>query len=466
MSEIAHILDTPSDIDIAVEQSVLGAMLIGHGIDEVLAAGGADLFGDPVHADIVETIRAITERGEEVGVHSVASAMRDHPGLAELGGNRYIVRLPIVAQLAGLKHHIAMLIEARRKRLLGETLAAATAAIARGDETSDDIVARLEAALVSIEEKASGSRRTSISIAEATRSAIDDFLSAWEGKARNIVPTGIDPLDSIIGGFSPGQLILMGARPSMGKTAVALNIALNVARRGQGVAIVSAEMTPQALAYRALGEVSSVPYADMSHHPEALDEDRLRHVIESAMGLDLPIEIIDFQQADIGRLHPEVRKAARRLERVHKTRLDLVIVDYAQLLRAGGRGRYEQITEISMALKRLARRMEAPVLALSQLSRQLESRDNKRPMLSDLRESGQLEQDADTVLFLHREERYLERDKPGFDQPEKLADWEASLARVRGMLEIIVAKQRQGALGTAHCKVDLATNRIWWEAGP
>ena len=173
----------------------------------------------------------------------------------------------------------------------------------------------------------------------------------------------------------------------------------------------------------------------------------------------LPITFLPRQYSDIGALFA----GARQVQRAMGGGMRLLIVDYAQLLRSQAKGRYEQITEISIALKALSGQLNVPVIALSQLSRQVEQRDDKRPILSDLRESGQLEQDADAVLFCYRDEYYLEREKPEDYDFDALGDWQAAMERVRNRLEIIVAKQRQGATGTAVVRFNPAINLVWEE---
>jgi len=164
------------------------------------------------------------------------------------------------------------------------------------------------------------------------------------------------------------------------------------------------------------------------------------------------------QYSDIGAM----AAGAKQAKRILGDKLGLLIVDYAQLLKVqGSRSRYDEVSEISRSLKALAGQMNVPVLALSQLSRSLESRDEKRPMLSDLRESGQLEQDADAVMFCYRDEYYLEREQPDILDTEAHIAWQAAMDRARNRLEIIIAKQRQGPIGTAHVLCNVGMNRIW-----
>jgi len=173
---------------------------------------------------------------------------------------------------------------------------------------------------------------------------------------------------------------------------------------------------------------------------------------------ELPITFLPRQYADLGALYSGAKQARRILG---EDNMKLLIVDYAQLLKSTQNSRYDQITEISMALKNLAGQLNIPVLALSQLSRKVEERNEKRPMLSDLRESGQLEQDADAVLFCYRDEYYLEREEPDHAEFEKHDLWQRAMEKARHKLEIIVAKQRQGAIGTAHVKCNPAMNLVW-----
>jgi replicative DNA helicase len=179
----------------------------------------------------------------------------------------------------------------------------------------------------------------------------------------------------------------------------------------------------------------------------------------TAQFADLPIQFLSRDYSDVGGLYSGAKAAQRALG----GNMKLLIVDYLQLIRSSAKGRYEQMTEISIALKTLAGRLDVPILALSQLSRGVEQRDDKRPILSDLRESGQIEQDADVVMFVYRDEYYLERRKPEDGDTEKLEQWERMMKAARHRLDVIVAKQRQGRVGTAHLRCNPAINRVWDE---
>lgn len=456
MSNVAKMKDeTPLSPE--AEQAVLGQLLLTPElVGIVVTSGGTDLFCDPLHADIFEAIRAKDAAGELVSPITVADAMRGRD-FGVVGGG-YLARLAGASHgVASFRGYVDLLCDLARKRKIAAAISDAAAAIARGDDAADLIAGRLEAALIASE---GASRRSGpVSMLAAVKTAMEQIRAAYSGEDGAAVRTGIPELDAIISGFYPGELVLLGGRPSMGKTGVALAIALNAARAGHGVCIASLEMNPEAMAMRALSEATAnarnaIYYSKMRRgeltEPQV---DTLRAAARQVA--DLPIAFLGREHEDIGALIAGAKQAHRTMP----GGLRLLVVDYVQILKGQGRDRYEKITELSTALKRLSGQLNIPILALSQLSRQVESRDDKRPMLSDLRESGQLEQDADTVLFCYREEYYLEREQP--TSPDKEEAWRACLERSRNRLEIIVAKQRQGEVRTAHVRFNPATNLIW-----
>lgn len=295
----------------------------------------------------------------------------------------------------------------------------------------------------------------------AVVASMAEISAAYRGDETDALMTGIGALDHLTGGFGPGELIILGGRPSMGKTALALSIALNVARAGHGVAIASLEMTPKAMALRALSEATAQAghassYKQMRRGDMAESQvETLRRIAPEVAAL--PISFLERKFADLDALIA----GCRQIKRAMGDGLKLLIVDYLQLIEARGENRTQEISRISRALKALAGTLDVPIIALSQLSRQVESREDKRPMLSDLRESGQIEQDADAVLFCYRDEYYLERRKPDESDIDKLDKWRAAMEVTRNRLEIIVAKHRQGEIGTAHVRCNVALNLIW-----
>jgi replicative DNA helicase len=284
------------------------------------------------------------------------------------------------------------------------------------------------------------------------------------------VSTGLIDLDQKVGGLHPSDLVILAARPSMGKTSLACNIAFDVARnyawepqpdgsrktvRGGVVAFYSLEMSAEQLAMRLLAEVSGV------------SGDRLRKGEIDAMEFgrirDAALEIQEaplYIDATGGLSIAKLTARARRLKRM--VGLDLVIVDYLQLITSGGGGSDNRVQEVSMitqSLKALAKELAVPVIALSQLSRQVENREDKKPQLSDLRESGSIEQDADMVMFVYRESYYLSRLEPR-ENTEEHFKWQEQLDQVKGLAEIIIGKQRHGPIGTVGMQFDGAVTRF------
>jgi len=463
MAEIARInsLDfVPHEVE--CEQQVLGALLLDTtGVATIEAAGGADLFHDPVHGEIYAKIRAADRDGMMVSTVTLSEWARQNERMSDLGGPAYLVRMAGATMAQNhLRHYAGILEEARQRRLLMDALRTATSAVVCGDDPAGVVSSRLEAALMGIESRGSGPRP--ISMTAAVHTALEQAVAARNGDTGAFVKTGIHAVDSMMTGLYPGELILLGGRPSMGKTSVALNIAINAARAGHGVVICSLEMNPEAMALRALSEQTAehgqgINYRDIRQGK--LTDLQMGYLSDAAREVaEQPIQFLSRQYSDIGAM----AAGAKQAKRILGDKLGLLIVDYAQLLKVqGSRSRYDEVSEISRSLKALAGQMNVPVLALSQLSRSLESRDEKRPMLSDLRESGQLEQDADAVMFCYRDEYYLEREQPDILDTEAHIAWQAAMDRARNRLEIIIAKQRQGPIGTAHVLCNVGMNRIW-----
>lgn len=450
-------------VNVEAEQLVIGQLLLTpEHIDRAFRAGGTDIFADPVHGAIFDEMLSRHRGGRLVSPVALREAMLAIPGMEEIGGPGYLARLAGSSQgVASLPAYIDMLSDLRAKRDMVAAMDMARQAIMRGDDTAGVIAGRLEAAMIA---SAPESAKGPVSMRKAVNIALEQVSAAYRGDHIDVVRSGIPALDKMIGGFYPGELVLIGGRPSMGKTGVALSIALNAARAGDHVCIASLEMNPEAMAIRALSEATAqnrdaVSYAAM-RRGEMSDRqvDALRDCAPRVA--DLPITFLPRHYQDIGALFAGAKQAHRAAP------LKLLIVDYAQLLRSPAKSRFEQITEISIALKSLSGQLNVPVIALSQLSRQVETRDEKRPMLSDLRESGQLEQDADAVLFCYRDEYYVERMRPAEDADIGEHDeWRTAMDRAKNRLEIIVAKQRQGEIGTAHVMFNPALNIIWEARG-
>ena len=272
------------------------------------------------------------------------------------------------------------------------------------------------------------------------------------------VSTGLIDMDKKLGGLHRSDLLILAGRPSMGKTSLATNIAFNIARAykkgittsgeegavdGGVVGFFSLEMSAEQLASRILSEVAEIPSNQIRRGD--FTESEFRRIVDAAKELEAaPLFIDDTPALPISQLAAR----ARRLKRTHG--LDALFVDYLQLVRGTGRSenRVNEISEITMGLKAIAKELDIPVVALSQLSRQVENREDKRPQLSDLRESGSIEQDADVVMFVFREEYYKEREKPGDHELDKMGQWQEEMERLHGKAEVVIGKQRHGPIGT------------------
>ena len=287
---------------------------------------------------------------------------------------------------------------------------------------------------------------------------------------RSGISTGLIDLDRKMGGLNNSDLIILAGRPSMGKTSLATNIAFNVAKAwkqgeksdgsigtiaGGVVGFFSLEMSAEQLAARILSEAAEVPSERIRRGD--MNEAEFRRFVEAAHALqNCPLYIDDTPALPIN----QMAARARRLKRTHG--LDVLMVDYLQLLRAATAkdSRVNEINEITQGLKAIAKELNIPVIALSQLSRQVESREDKRPQLSDLRESGSIEQDADIVMFVFREEYYKEREKPADHELDKMAAWQTMMESCHGKAEVILGKQRHGPIGTVELSFESQFTRF------
>lgn len=450
--------------NIELEQNILGCFLLDNkAYYETMGKLKPDDFYDGVHRDIFEVMEKRFRKDQLVSPVVLKDALSGHEGLAELGGAGYLVRLAGSSiSIFAIREHVRALQEVTRKRQLNHLLVEASEALQSEDVTPEEVVGRIEASFISSETHGTDG---TVSMLAAVAKAAELAADAHHSEGVIGVTSGIVDLDRMTGGLMGGELVLLGGRPSMGKTAVALSMALSAARKGDGVVISSLEMTPDSLALRAIANETAVngqgvAYTDAKRG--SMTDDQAKTFFESCANIgSLPIEILPSNMRDMGAIYAGVKKAQRILEG-KGTPLKLIVIDYLQLISGKG-SRFEQISEISIALKGLAMKFNLPVLALSQLSRALESRDlnNRRPMLSDLRESGQLEQDADMVLFCYRHEYYLERETPDEKDLEACMALEEAKAKHAGKMEIIVAKQRMGEIGTIHVGFDAATNFIY-----
>ncbi len=449
---------------IEAEQQLLGAILTNNDIfDRVSAIIGKEHFFDPVHARIYEVAAARIQKNALASPVTLKAFLEEDEGLKELGGPAYLVRLAGAAISAFAARDYAQILYdlAIRRELirLGQDISAKAARVDVASEPKEQIV-EAEQALYKLAEQGS-SESGFVSFLRAVTDAVQVANAAYQrdgGLAG--VSTGLTDLDRKLGGLHPSDLLILAGRPSMGKTSLATNIAFNIAkayrkgRRHDGhegavdggvVGFFSLEMSSEQLAARILSEAAEIPSEQIRKGD--MTEAEFRRFVEAAKALEAcPLFIDDTPALPISQLAAR----ARRLKRTHG--LDVLMIDYLQLVRGTGRGgdanRVQEVSEITQGLKAIAKELNIPVIALSQLSRQVENRDDKRPQLSDLRESGSIEQDADVVMFVFREEYYREREKPGEHELDKMAQWQQDMERVHGKAEVIIGKQRHGPIGT------------------
>jgi replicative DNA helicase len=474
----------PLPHNIEAEQQLLGAILTNNEVyDRISSLVRAEHFFDPVHRRIFEISVARIQKNALASPVTLKAFMEDDEGLKELGGPAYLARLAGAAISAFAARDYAQMIYdlAIRRELigLGRDITARAQTVDVEDDPREQIVAA-EQSLYQLGEQGHAERGF-VSFLKAVSEAVNIANAAYQrdgGLAG--VSTGLADLDKKLGGLHRSDLLILAGRPSMGKTALATNIAFNIAktyRRGRlpdgsegavnggVVGFFSLEMSAEQLAARILSEAAEVPSEQLRRGD--MTEGEFRRFIEAAKALEsAPLYIDDTPALPIAQLAAR----ARRLKRTHG--LDLLVVDYLQLVRptTSKDSRVNEVSEITQGLKAIAKELDIPVLALSQLSRQVESREDKRPQLSDLRESGSIEQDADVVMFVFREEYYREREKPGDHDLEGMAKWQQVMEQVHGRAEVIIGKQRHGPIGNLELSFEGRFTRFGnlvkpWQAG-
>lgn len=473
----------PLPHNIEAEQQLLGAILVNNDVyDRISALVKAAHFFDPVHQRIFEVASARIQRNQLASPVTLKAFLEEDAGLKELGGAAYLARLAAAAISAYAARDYAQLVydlAVRRDLIrLGQDIAARAAQVDVASEPKEQIT-DAEQRLYKLAEQGA-SERGFQSFLKAVTDAVHMANAAYQrdgGLAG--ISTGLIDLDKKLGGLHPSDLIILAGRPSMGKTSLATNIAFNIAKtyrrgakpdgsegaiEGGVVGFFSLEMSAEQLAARILSEAAEVPSEQIRRGD--MTEEEFRRFVEAAKALEsCPLYIDDTPALPIA----QVAARARRLKRTHG--LDVLMVDYLQLLRGTSKeNRVQEVSEITQGLKAIAKELNIPVIALSQLSRQVENRDDKRPQLSDLRESGSIEQDADVVMFVFREEYYREREKPADHELDAMAKWQAIMESVHGKAEVIIGKQRHGPIGTVELSFEGRFTRFGnlvkpWQSG-
>jgi replicative DNA helicase len=459
-SEGEDVATIPHNIE--AEQALLGALMVNNDVyDRVANLISERHFYDPVHGRIFDIAAQRIQKNALASPVTLKAFMEDDPGLAELGGPAYLARLAGAAiSVFAARDYAQMIYDLAIRRdliAIGQEISDKAGRVEVDSEPAEQIV-EAEQQLYQLGE--AGSSDTGFqSFLKAVTDAVQVANAAYmrDGGLAG-VSTGLVDMDKKLGGLHKSDLLILAGRPSMGKTSLATNIAYNIAKTykkgtlpdgsegavsGGVVGFYSLEMSAEQLAARILSEASEVP-SDQIRRGD-LNEREFRRFVEAAKELEAcPLFIDDTASLPIAQLAAR----ARRLKRTHG--LDVLIVDYLQLVRGSGRSenRVNEISEITQGLKAIAKELEIPVVALSQLSRQVENRDDKRPQLSDLRESGSIEQDADVVMFVYREEYYKEREKPGDHDVEAMMKWQEEMEHLHGRAEVVIGKQRHGPIGT------------------
>jgi replicative DNA helicase len=460
---------TPHNIQ--AEQILLGVFLSNNEhLNKVSDFLRQEHFFEPIHQKIFEAIEICVEKGLIATPITLKNKFDQEESLKEIGGAEYLIKLTSLAttivniiDYAKTVYDLAI----RRKLInLGEDIV--NNAYEENLETTSSIqIERAEHSLYKLASEGSDANAGFKPIKTSLIDAINRAQLAYKNKEKITgVSTGFLDMDGILGGFQDSDLVIIAGRPSMGKTALAINLALNSCLALQkdhnkdlpppAIGIFSLEMSSEQLATRMLSISANINASKIRNG--SMNEDEFGKIIQANKDLyQLPIFIDDTPSISIAAL----RARARRLKR--KNNLGIIFVDYLQLIRGVNRtseaNRVQEISEITQTLKAIAKELNVPIIALSQLSRAVEQREDKRPQLSDLRESGSIEQDADIVMFIYREEYYLLRKQPP-EGTEKHVVWQEEMNKAMNLSDIIIAKHRNGPVGNVKLHFDSMTTRF------
>tara|TARA_Y100000590_G_scaffold336054_1_gene382618 strand:- start:5847 stop:7277 length:1431 start_codon:yes stop_codon:yes gene_type:complete len=446
--------------NVEAEQALIGSILVSNDIyDEITPILDSKKFYDPVHVKIFDTIEKLISKGLLANPITLKNHFENNEGLKELGGQEYLIKITKFSttstkqaiDYANIIHEMHV-----RRELIKISESVLNEASANEVSNSGErIIENAEKSLFDLAER--GHFNTSfLKFEKALSQTIEMAKKAFKNEEGIVgVPTGLSDLDTRLGGLHKQDLVIVAGRPSMGKTALATNIAFHAAKdiekKGlkSTVAFFSLEMSSEQLSTRILSEQSRIRSNDIRRGK--VSEKEMEQFIETSKNIfDLPLYIDETPAITIS----AISNRARRIKRLFG--LDLIVVDYIQLMRSGSTrydGRVQEISEITQGLKALAKELDVPVLAVSQLSRAVEQRDDKKPQLADLRESGSIEQDADVVMFVFREAYYLERKEPSLGSIEH-AEWQQKMDEISSLAEIMIGKQRHGPTGNVRVEFE------------
>ena len=439
--------ELPNNIE--AEQSVIGSILTQNEIfDEITGIISDKNFFDPLHQKIFSSIQNLIYKGLLANPITLKNYFENEND--DLNVPEYLIKITKFSTSSRQAIEYSKIIYdmfVRRELIKISENIIDTAKLNDININGKSIIENSERILYDLAEKGSFNSNI-IKFDEAVRQTIDMASSAYKNEEGIVgVPTGLRDLDDRLGGLHKSDLIIIAGRPAMGKTALATNIAFNAAtniqktKRKSCIAFFSLEMSSEQLSTRILAEQSRIKSNDIRRGK--ISEEQFEQFLETSKNVsELPLYIDETPAITIATLS----NRARRIKRLYG--LDMVVVDYIQLMRASNfkEGRVQEISEITQGLKALAKELAVPVLALSQLSRAVETRDDKKPLLSDLRESGSIEQDADVVMFVYRESYYLKNKEPRPATVEH-AEWQAKMNEISHLAELIIGKQRHGPTG-------------------
>ena len=446
----SHPTELPNNIE--AEQSVIGSILVSNDIlDDVSPIINYTKFYDPIHQKIFLAIENLISKGMLANPITLKNYFENDKNLIELEGHEYLVKITKFSTSLRQAIEYAKIIydmHVRRELIKISEATIDNASNKNIDLPGEKIIEDSEKLLFDLAERGSFSK-SFIKFDAALNQTIEMASKAFKSTEGIVgVPTGLTDLDDRLGGLHNQDLVIIGGRPSMGKTALATNIAFHAAKNIQdkglksSVAFFSLEMSSEQLSTRILSEQSRIKSNDIRRGK--ISEEQFDKFIETSKNIsELPLYIDETPAISIA----AISNRARRIKRLFGC--ELVVVDYIQLMRATNirnEGRVQEISEITQGLKAIAKELNVPVLAVSQLSRAVEQRDDKKPQLSDLRESGSIEQDADVVMFVYREAYYLERKEPRPATVEH-AEWQNKMNEISILAEIMISKQRHGPTG-------------------
>ena len=459
--------------EVEVEQAVLGLLM--EGADTawmVLDRIDPGHMVEGLHRRIVEAARRVLDAGNDPNALTLVAAMASDPGLEEVGGADYFRTIQskhgrnnrrIAAELC------EALYDQAQRRALRYEIAQTESRLFDNSTPARDILAEHEAAIAAISEGKPQADDPS-SLYEALTPVIERLDEPKEMR-KPLVPYGVCGLDDAIGGMAPGDLVIVGARPGMGKTALALAITNHVSSIGRGVLFVSLEMRKGQLGERwlsmeAFRQGEKIPY-NLIRLDRVNDGQKTTLARCAAAVSKQPLRFDDRRGLTLAQIGVRARSWQAKFKREGNP-LGLLVIDHLQLIRPDGayRGnKVAEITEVSGGLKVLAGALDVPILCLAQLSRAVEGRDDKRPFLSDLRESGSIEQDADVVLLLHRPEYYARKNRPDASDNKAVTEWETKLLNSKGFVNVAAAKVRHGEEAEIKAECEIAYNWLGGKIG-